>query len=85
MTKKEYDYLYKKAVAWETECIAVKRCLFDIAMEAARIDTKQRSDEIDFWEIKEILNKHGFGGFYTEALKKIEVSDKALEGPGGGR
>ena len=71
-TKKEYDYIYKKAVAWENECEAAKNCLWDIVIEAARIDTNARMNPIDFDEVKEILAEHGFTGFYDEALKKLE-------------
>ena len=71
-TKKEYDWLYKKAAAWEKECIAAKNCLWEIVLEAAKIDTNLRDEPIDFDEVKSIIRKHGFIGFYDKALKKIE-------------
>ena len=70
--QKEYDYVYKKATAWENECIAAKRCLWAIVLEAAKIDINLRDEPIDFDEVKSILAKHGFTGFYDEALKKLE-------------
>ena len=70
--QKEYDYVYKKAIAWEKECIAAKHCLWAIVLEAAKIDTNLRYEPIDFDEVKSILAEHGFTGFYDEALKKLE-------------
>jgi hypothetical protein len=72
VTRKENDRLYKKALAWENECIAAKRCMWDIVLEAAKIDTNLRDEPLDFDEIKEIYRKHGFIGFYDEVLKKLE-------------
>lgn len=72
VTKAEHEYLYKKAVAWENECIAAKQCLWKIVLEAAKIETNLRDDPIDFDDIKSILRSNGFIGFYDEAFKKIE-------------
>jgi hypothetical protein len=71
-TKREYDYLYKKALAWEDECMAAKKCLWAIVLEAAKLETNLREEPLDFDHIKSILSKHGFTGFYAEALEKLE-------------
>jgi hypothetical protein len=72
-TKKEIEYLYEKAVAWEREAIAAKNCLWYFALEGAKMGANMREDKIDFEEIKSILSENGFSGFYREALKKLGV------------
>jgi|GEM_PF-6955087 len=71
-TLKEYNYILRKAEAWEKECHQTKICLFALVKAAARDDLHLIGDKLDFVIVKDILEKYGFGQMYNEAIKVVE-------------